>query len=229
MTTLRDIFRLIPVAGYAVAFPPREELLPYAATPNGETCLTLKPAPSGIFSPLDRIRLECNVSGRLIIRDGNRRIYQEVSMDPPKTRSQEITVGGALGTHSVTLLSPSSRVLATRTFVVDCKTYIEDESGAFGSLLQELYWTMTTSDTVGAMRYKDEVFTYWVPWLLDNTCTLKGHEILLARRDLQRRLYARSQREDGMIWENFCPRTPPETDWDRRFRYAEVISQAKSR
>jgi hypothetical protein len=158
------------------------------------------------------------------VRDGDQQIYQEL----PIHDHAEITVGGALGIHSISLLSPGGQVLDFRTFFVDCKTYVEDEGGTFGSLLKYLHWTMASDGPVGAMRYKGEVFTYWDSWLLDNTSTLKGMKYFWPEVKSNVDFYADSQREDGMIWENFEARTPPESDWDRRFKYADFARPAEN-
>jgi hypothetical protein len=228
MTTRRDVLRLIPLAGCMAAASFAAEGLAEANTPPAANAsMTLSPEPKGTFAPLDRLRIESTASGRLVARDGDGQVYCEQPIDIREHNHAEITIGGALGTHSISLLSPDGRVLDFRTFAVDCSTFIEDEGGTFGGLLKNLYWTMASDGPVGAMRYKGEVFTYWDSWLLDNTSTLKGMKYFWPEVKSNIDFYARSQREDGMIWENFEPRTPPETDWDRRFKYADFARPAE--
>lgn len=205
-----------------------EGLGPFTSAPAPNASLNLDPEPKGPLAPLDRLRIESKISGRLVVRDGDQQIYRELSMDVHKSHIAEITIGGALGTHSVSLLSSDNHPLAYRTFFVDCKTYIDDEDGAFGGLLKDLYWTMAADGPVSAMRYKDEVFTCWDTWLLDNTSTLKGMKYFWPEVKSNVDFYASSQREDGMIWENFESRTPPESDWDRRFKYADFARPAEN-
>ena len=225
MATRRDILRLIPLAGYMAAAPfPVEAQAPTTPASVSKVPMTLDPEPKSALAPLDRLHIESKVAGHLVVRDGDQQIYRELRIDG----HAEITVGGALGTHSISLLSPDGQVLDSRIFSVDCRTSIDDEGGTFGSLLKDLYWTMATDGPVGAMRYKSEIFTYWDSWLLDNTSTLKGMKYFWPEVKSNVDFYAGSQREDGMIWENFEPRTPPETDWDRRFQYADFARPAEN-
>jgi hypothetical protein len=110
---------------------------------------------------------------------------------------------------------------------VDCETRIEDDGGTFGTLLSDLYWTMASDGSLGAVRYRGEVFNYWAPWLMDDTQTLKGMKYFSPEVKSNVDFYANSQREDGMVWENFEFRTPPENDWDRRFKYANFTRSAE--
>ena len=87
---------------------------------------------------------------------------------------------------------------------------------------------MVSEGPVGAMRYKGEVFTFFDSWLMDNTQTLKGMKYFWPELKSNVDFYASTQREDGMIWENVEPRTPPETDWDRRFRYADFARSTEN-
>jgi len=220
MISRRQILRLIPLTGCAAATtlladPLLTNLQIANAHPGSQ--LKINPGADNVFSPLDRFRITSAEAGRLILRDGDQKIY----LDSPLQQGLDVAIGGALGTHSATLLSPSGQVLETTTFFVDCSTHIEDEGGIFGSLLKDLYWTMVSEGPVGAMRHKGEVFTFFDSWLMDNTQTLKGMKYYWPELKSNVDFYAASQREDGMIWENVEARTPPETDWDRRFRYAD--------
>lgn len=186
--------------------------------------LKLDPDPIAPLTPLSRLRIESSVQGHIVVRDGDQQIYRELDLDG----HAELVVGGALGTQSISLLSRDGKVLDFRTFFVDCKTSIDDEGGIYAGLLKDLYWTMATDGPVGAMRYKDQVFTYWDSWLLDNTSTLKGMKYFWPEVKSNVDFYAASQREDGMIWENFEPRAPMETEWERRFKYADFARPAEN-
>ena len=227
MISRREILRLIPLTSCAAATSLiaqpilRDSQLPSAGL---RSTLRISPGPENIFSPLDRIRAESAEAGRIVVRDGDQKIYLDTALQT----SLDITIGGALGTHSVTLLSPNGQVLDTATFFVDCSTHIEDEGGTFASLLKDLYWTMVSEGPVGAMRYKGEVFTFFDSWLMDNTQTLKGMKYFWPELKSNVDFYANTQREDGMIWENVELRTPPETDWDRRFRYADFARSTEN-
>ena len=185
--------------------------------------LKFSPEPVAAIAPLERMRVESSLAGLLQVRDGDHQLYVELRIKG----DAEFVVGGALGTHSVALVGSDGSTLASRTFYVACTTSIEDEGGEFGGLLKDLYWTMATDGPVGAMRYKGEVFTYWVSWLQDNTNTLKGMKYFWPEVKSNVDFYVASQREDGMVWENFEARTPVETDWERRFDYGDFARPAE--
>jgi hypothetical protein len=220
MISRREILRLIPLTSCAAATKLIADPILRDSQFTGSThsaSLRITPGSENVFAPLDRVRIESAEAGRIILRDGDQKIY----LDKALQTALDVTIGGALGTHSVTLLSSNGGALDTTTFLVDCTTHIEEEGGTFGSLLKDLYWTMVSEGPVAAMRYKGEVFTFFDSWLMDNTQTLKGMKYFWPELKSNVDFYADTQREDGMIWENVEARTPPETDWDRRFRYAD--------
>jgi len=224
MTTRRDFIKHIPIAGCAVAFTAGATNPPSSAALTGESAqLQLDPEPIGPLGPLDSLRVRSAIAGRIQVGDGNHNVYFEGTLDG----IAEFVVAGALGTHSVSLLGADGEPLAMRTFRVDCRTFVEDEGGQMGRLLKDLYWTMATDGPVSAMRYKGEVFTCWDTWLLDNTSSLKGMKYFWPEVKSNVDFYAASQREDGMVFENFEPRTPVETDWERRFNYGGFTMPAE--
>ena len=209
MTSRRDFIKRIPLTGCAVALNVGATTLPFSATQSAESAqIQFDPEPAGPLAPLDNLRVKSSIVGRFQVRDGNHRIY----LERPLNGAADFVVAGALGTHSVTLLAADGAPLAMRTFCVECRTSVEDEGGDMGRLLKDLYWTMAVDGPVGAMRYKGEVFTCWDTWLLDNTSTLKGMKYFWPEVKSNVDFYAASQREDGMVFENFEPRTPVETD-----------------
>ncbi len=226
-STRRDILKLLPVLGVAATSPLSAGTFAVGSTPENEplpATITIQPEPRASLSPLSRIRVESSTPGRLIVRDGNQRVYYEIDF----RKSAEVVVGGALGTHSISLVSVDGQLLGHRTFEVDCKTQVSDGGGAFNSLLGNLLWTMQTDGPVGAQRYKGEIFNYWVSWLQDNTNTLKGMKYFWPEVKSNVDFYANSQREDGMVFENFESCTPPETDWERRFNYGDFTRKAEN-
>jgi hypothetical protein len=224
MTTRRDFIRTIPVTSCALALNTgAAALAQQPAAPVQSAQLDLEPEPLSTLAPLDRLRLKSATRGRLQLRDGNHQVY----FDAPLEGQTEIVVAGPLGTHSATLLAADGSALAMRTFRVDCQTGISDQGGVMGSLLQDLYWTMATDGPVTAMRYKGEVFTCWDTWLQDNTNTLKGMKYFWPEVKSNVDFYANSQREDGMVWENFEPRSTVETFWEQAFDYGGFTRPAE--
>ncbi|MGB8261802.1 MAG: hypothetical protein WCE75_15680 [Terracidiphilus sp.] len=222
MTTRRSFIKTIPLTGCALALESGAQPLAAGATPAAAQ-LQFDPEPAGPLLPLARLRARSPLRGRIEVRDGNHQVY----FAEPFSGEAEFAVGGALGTHSVCLLASDGAPLAMRTFRVDCRTAIEDEGGRMGGLLKDLYWTMATDGPVSAMRYKGEVFTCWDTWLMDNTQTLKGMKYFWPEVKSNVDFYAASQREDGMVWENFEARTPAETFWEQEFRYGDFARPAE--
>jgi hypothetical protein len=224
MTTRRAFIKTIPLTGCALALNGSASAMSPQAPPAGQSAqLQLEPEPVSSLAPLDKLRVKSALHGRILVRDGNHQVYFE----GPFEGESEFAVAGALGTHSVSLAGEDGAVLAMRTFRVDCSTVVEDEGGLIGGLLKDLYWTMATDGPVGAMRYKGEVFTYWASWLMDNTQTLKGMKYFWPEVKSNAGFYAASQREDGMVWENFEPRTPVGTFWEQEFKYADFARPAE--
>ena len=224
MTTRRDFIRTLPLTGCALALETGAQPLAAAGAPAADSAqLRLEPEPAGPLRPLAKVKVSSPLKGRLEIRDGNHQVYFVAAF----AGHAEFIVAGALGTHAVTLLAVDGAALAQRTFRVDCRTAIDDEGGRMGSLLRDLYWTMASEGPVSAMRYKGKVFTCFDTWLMDNTQTLKGMKYFWPEVQSNVDFYAAAQREDGMVWENFEPRTPAETFWEQEFKYGDFARPAE--
>ena len=132
-------------------------------------------------APLDVIEISAEKSGTLIVRDGLGRVYVE----KPAAEKNTITVGGALGTHTVWLLNDAGAVVAVATFGVDCETKVEDSAQVVQPLLDNLRWTMESwLDGVGndfMSRFDGKTYRYFVCWLRDHVHTLKGQKWFASR------------------------------------------------
>jgi hypothetical protein len=188
---------------------------------TNQPLLTLSPA-QAVYGPLDELTVQGTGHHRLLVLDGEGRSYVDRSVSLPAT----FRVGGALGEHSVLLLDENGVLFNRGSFQVDTQTAIREASGAYQHLLDTLFWTMASDGPVGARRHDGRVYTYWVDWLLDNTNTLKGMRYFWPEVRQSFEIFSDTQREDGMIWENHIDRTPPENDWDRRFKYGDFSRPA---
>jgi hypothetical protein len=119
-------------------------------------------------------------------------------------------------------------VIARRLFTLDCQTEIDDEGGEFRRLLKDLEWTMFSDGPVSPVRNRDSISTGFNTWVMDNTNTLKGMRYFWPEVKSSIDFYVANQREDGMVWENFEPCTPPETDWERRFGYGGFVRRTEN-
>lgn len=178
--------------------------------------LSLRPIQS-TYRPLDKITVLGHGEGRLLVLDGDGVAYFDRQIELPASFS----CGGALGSQSVLFLDASGKLIGRASFILDTQTEIREPSGEFQHLLETLYWTMASDGPVGARRHDGKVYTYWVDWLLDNTNTLRGMRYFWPEVQQSFEIFSSTQREDGMIWENYFDRTPPENDWDRRFKYGD--------
>jgi hypothetical protein len=197
----------------------------YMATLQAQTsqspALTLAPV-QPVYRPLDEIQVHGAGNARLLVLDGEDVPY----FDRDVTLPASFRAGGALGTHTVLALDGEDKLIGRACLHVDAQTAIREQSGEFQHLLDTLYWTMASDGPIGARRHDGRVYTYWVDWLLDNTNTLKGMRYFWPEVRQSFEIFSVTQREDGMIWENHIDRTPPESDWDRRFKYGDFSRSA---
>jgi hypothetical protein len=188
---------------------------------EGEQTLTLSPGKS-VYRPLDEVTVQGAGKRRLLVLDGDGTPYFNQDVTLPAS----FRIGGALGAHAILLIDTEGKFLGHATLQVDAHTEIREASGEYQHLLDILYWTMASDGPVGARRHDGRVYTYWVDWLLDNTNTLKGMRYFWPEVKQSFEIFSVTQREDGMIWENHIDRTPPESDWDRRFKYGDFSRSA---
>ncbi|WP_263373278.1 hypothetical protein [Granulicella aggregans] len=224
MTTRRSFLKSLPLSGYGLTLDAASASKPEGNAENHEELLKLSPEPLSPFRPLDDIHVNSVVVGRLEVRDGDHQVY----FRSDAAKSFQFAAAGALGTHSVTLIDAEGRVLSRRLFQLDCQTDIDDEGGKFRRLLKDLEWTMFSDGPVSAVRNGDALYTGFNTWVMDNTNTLKGMRYFWPEVKSSIDFYMANQREDGMVWENFEPCTPAETDWERRFGYGGFVRRIEN-
>jgi hypothetical protein len=178
---------------------------------------------SGKISPLESVSVYYNGFAKLIVYDSKGREYANLTFSD----STKFTVGGALGDHTLTLLKSDGALMHMEKFKVDCKTDIRDSKGDFNQLLSTLYWTMVGKwGEAYVDRYDGKYYHYFVRWLRDHVHTLKGMKYFYPELKSGIDLYTDSQREDGMIWDNYYPRNYEKNWWDKRFTYGDFIRHA---
>ena len=191
------------------------------AESNKAPLLSLVPVRSA-HRPLDEVTVDGAGKGRLVVLDGDGALYLDRDVTLPAT----FQAAGALGENTVLLLDADRNLAGHASFLVDVQTEIRESSGEFQHLLDTLYWTMASDGPIGARRHDGRVYTYWVDWLLDNTNTLRGMRYFWPEVKQSFEIFSDTQREDGMIWEKHIDRTPPDSDWDRRFKYGDFSRSA---
>ncbi len=139
-------------------------------------------------------------------------------------QSATFSAGGAPGTHLIILESQKNKLLDIVPFRVGCKTEIDDHGGKYSALLDMLYWTLVKKwSKTQVVRYNDKFYEYFVLWLRDHVHSMKGMKYFYNELKSGIDLYADSQREDGMIWDNFYPRTKEGDFYDDYFSYGDFI------
>ncbi len=171
------------------------------------------------YQPLDTLVIFSETKGQIEVYDarGDRYFSSEIE------EKVKMVVGGTLGSHDILLKSKKGVLLDMITFTVDCKTEINDASGKYRELLDVLYHSMTgewkrESDV---RRFNGQYYHTFVGWLRDHVHTLKGMKYFYPEVKSGIDLYGDSQREDGMIWDNYDQ--APGSYWIQRFRYGDFV------
>jgi len=188
---------------------------------SGQQSLNLSPFVA-VHHPLDEVTIHGQGQGQLLVLDGDGKPYFDANVTLPAS----FQIAGALGTHTVLLLDAERRLLGHASLLVDVETKITEATGEYQHLLDTLFWTMASDGPVAARRHNGRVYSYWDDWLLDNTNTLRGMRYFWPEVRQGFEIFSVTQREDGMIWENHIDRTPPENDWDRRFKFGDFTRAA---
>ena len=172
------------------------------------------------YKPMEKISIKIQKKGIISVCDG---IGKEYFRAPVK-RTESFQVAGALGNHTIFLFDKKDRIIDKINFNVDCKTEINDAGGKYNKLLSTLYWTMVSwNNEIRSIRYNDKFYHIFVRWLRDHVHALKGMKYFYHDLKSGIDLFADSQREDGMIWDNIYPRTKNRNYWDWAFEYDNFI------
>ncbi len=165
------------------------------------------------FKPLQWLELKVTQSGTLIVKDGNGINYiQQAICDAARIR-----VAGALGNHTMMLLDKQGKVLATKSFKVDCQTELRDENGEFSRLLDMLYYTMNVGESTTLHRYNGKPYVTFAGWFQDHVYVMKAMKYFYPDVTSGIDLYAVSQRADGMIYDNYYSPYHTYVHWLKRF------------
>lgn len=171
-------------------------------TPSAPSSLSLaRPGTGWQARPLDRLRLNVAAAppgATVVVRDGGGREYFRA----PAAASVEITVGGALGEHTVQTLGADGGVCDELRFAVDAQTAVDDDGGRFRELVEATRKAMYCHDKSGynTQYWKGKAYRMYVHWILDQSHTAKGMQYFSdATADLVE-VEAGTQREDGMVW-----------------------------
>lgn len=174
-------------------------------------------------SPLDTQHVAHDRGDTALIRvyDAAGRLY--VCSPGPEV---EFPVSGALGTHVVTLHDESGAETERATFSVDCRTEIDDEGGRFKKLLYLLRSTLELFHAKEKLRVFDGERVYRMQTITSRGSVhgVKGARYFMRHLRDSPDLFARHQREDGMIWDFGTP-VDPNTKCHFEWRWGPQFSK----
>ena len=168
------------------------------------TVLKISPNPEAtIFKPLDEITIDGFKKATLQIIDGSGNLFLSQEVTAPFTYK----IGGGLGIQSVLLLNKKGNIDDWASYKVDAKTEINDKGDRYKKLMSTLYWSMVGEwGATEILRYNGKPYEFFVRWLRDHVHTMKGMKYFYPVLKPGIELYADTQREDGMIYDNLYPR-----------------------
>jgi len=177
------------------------------------------------YGPLDVVEIP-GVFGEWWVTDALGRRYQKGVGEG----LVQFVVGGACGWHTLTYRPNLEDKSEAVHFRVQAQTQLTDDTGEFNSLLQALFFTLVAEgDSADSwerkwVRYKGRLYFCLIPWLRDHVHVLKAMKYFTPRLKDGIDLYHDSQREDGMVWDNWHPKKPAVSipdHWGQRFAYGD--------
>ncbi len=182
-----------------------------------------KPTDAGYYEPLSKLKITTSKPGVLELYDGENHRYFNSKIN----NEMVIVLGGALGVQELALKDKKGNLLDKINIPVNCQTEISDEAGKYKELLDILYTSMVIQREreANVVKYRDNYYHYFISWLRDHVHALKGMKYFYPELKSGIDLYAVSQREDGMIWDNYKHYYDEEQGsyWVQRFRYGDFV------
>ena len=196
--------------------------VPLFSAEKNNTKLTIQPSiEERIYKPLEKLTIQGANNGFIEVIDGKGHLYLEI-----KAKDElSYQIGGALGNQQIIWKDDNGLVLDQVYYNVDCETGISEDSKKYSELLDILYFTMINEweREASVFKYNDNYYHAFVGWLRDHVHTMKGMKYFYPELKSGIDLYGDSQREDGMIWDNYN-KYPKEGDyWEQRFDYADFV------
>jgi hypothetical protein len=223
----RDFIKKLSVFGGATAISGSSPLLANQLLDKNETSkngkhLTITSKPKELyFSPLSTIKINTSQKGLVKVYDSEGSLYYTSDVN----NAFSFVIGGSLGVHCVFLEDKKGKVLDLAMYNVNCKTTIKDKGGKYNDLLWTLYYTMIGEwgREANILNYNNQFYHVFVSWLRDHVHTMKGMKYFYPELKTGIDLYGDSQREDGMIWDNYKTRNNEHNYWEQRFGYGDFI------
>lgn len=180
--------------------------------------------PCETAQPLDVLDIVSAEPGTLSVLDGRGQEYARVAFEGDRA---SFTVGGALGTQRLRVLSADGAVRSERKLQVDARTRLEEDSGRFSTLFAQAVDTMTVKDPGGDdgapagghwhQRWRAKQYELYTLWVLDHAQTSKGMAYFSPHIRDGVALFRDAQRSDGMIWSFLRDDEPRGGYWDTAY------------
>jgi hypothetical protein len=189
------------------------------AKSNGEIITIDNNTDMAYFSPLDQIDISLEKKYSIDVLDGKGNKYHESE----SSDKHSFIIGGALGNHLILVKNKRGIIVDIASLKVDARTGIKDKSNTYGQLLDNLYYSMIGQwgKESFVARYEGKFYHFFVRWIRDHVHTLKGMKYFYPELNSGIDLYADSQREDGMIWDNYNRVEGLKSYWEQRFSYGD--------
>lgn len=169
------------------------------------------------FEPLEIIKLHSkNTKGTLEIWDNQGNVYHKEDLQ----NENSFKAGGYTGTQFAIARDKKGAIADIAVFELETKTKIEDEEGKYTRLLNTCHWTMfdwLNGHRRSFVRYNGKVYENFMDWVRDLVWNQWGMQYFYKEIKQGVDLFVDSQREDGMIWDNYKHKRG--SDWVRRFEY----------
>lgn len=241
MNNRRSFIRKMAVAGSFAGFAGRISANEWkewsrSVQPGNNKDIKFKKKTAGKnYQPLEKVTVILNKPGNIRVYDSSGQVYFEGK----ENNNFTFPTGGGLGKHLVLLLDNKGSILNSAAFFVDTSTYIKDQNKLYAGLLNDVYWTMVADANIypksiaavgksQTFRVNRKFYEVFVTWLRDHVHTLKGMKYYYAPLCSGIDLYAETQRDDGMIFDNVAPRHQQKNWWDKRFRYGGFIREIEN-
>ena len=169
------------------------------------------------IKPLQELKISSTEKGKLLVYDGsgNEYINKEIR------DNTIIRIGGALGTHLVVLGDKKNRILDIAAFKVDAKTEILDEGDEFNKMLKMLLFSCRAYRPA-YFRMTGDVHMTYAGWFQDHVHVFKAMKYFDKDVKSGYDLWAKGQREDGMLADNCYMPWGAYKSWLTRFGHRFV-------
>ena len=166
------------------------------------------------YEPLEEVTLKADDPAIISVTDAKGKTYFESGLADQVT----FKIGGALGYHTITLADKKKKVIAEKTIGVDCKTGIYDEGDYYNKLLKMLYFTIIRDHAGGGNHlYHGEPHKLFAGWFQDHIHVMKAMKYYTDDVTTGIDLFAKGQRKDGMIYDNYYQSIDGYKSWLTRF------------